>query len=54
MVKKYLTPDFDVTVYSINDVITLDIGDINPDDENENIGNLMSMGTDDGWTGDLA
>ncbi len=28
---KYITPDFDVTVYEIEDVITLSIGDGNLD-----------------------
>lgn len=27
MVREYVTPDFDVTVYEIEDVITLSIGD---------------------------
>lgn len=32
MAKKYLTPDFDVTVYEIKDLITLDVTDDDPDD----------------------
>lgn len=27
MIREYLTPDFDVTVYEIEDVITVSIGD---------------------------
>ena len=29
---KYLKPDFDVTVYEVEDIITLSIGDFDPDD----------------------
>lgn len=32
MAKKYLTPDFDVTVYEIKDVITAGIMDGDPDE----------------------
>ena len=32
MAKKYLTPDFDVTAYDINDVLTLDFGGMDGDD----------------------
>ena len=31
MIREYLTPDFDVTVYEIEDVITVSIGDGNPE-----------------------
>lgn len=31
MMREYVTPDFDVTVYEIEDVITLSIGDGKPD-----------------------
>ena len=30
--KKYMTPDFDVTVYEIEDVITVNVGPGDPDD----------------------
>jgi hypothetical protein len=29
--KKYMTPDFDVTVYEIEDVITVNVGPGDPD-----------------------
>lgn len=32
--KQYLTPDFDVTVYELEDVITLSIGGNDPDEDN--------------------
>ena len=32
MAKKYLTPDFDVTVYEVKDVISVDVTDSDPDD----------------------
>lgn len=38
MVREYVTPDFDVTVYEIEDVITLSIG----------TGDLDG-GSDEGW-----
>ncbi len=31
MIREYLTPDFDVTVYEIEDVITLSINGNDPD-----------------------
>lgn len=31
--KNYLTPDFDVTIFEIEDVITLSIGGTAPDDD---------------------
>lgn len=31
MIKEYLTPDFDVTVYEIEDVITVSFTDGDPD-----------------------
>lgn len=31
MMREYVTPDFDVTVYEIEDVITLSIGGNDPD-----------------------
>ncbi len=34
--KKYETPDFDVTIYEIDDVITLSIGEGNLDGGNTN------------------
>lgn len=34
--KEYLTPDFDVTVYEIEDVITLSIGSVDSDYESGN------------------
>lgn len=40
MIREYLTPDFDVTVYEIEDVITLSIGDKDPD---------ANIGAGDGW-----
>lgn len=39
MTREYMTPDFDVTVYEIEDVITLSIGDGAVD------------GGNDGWNG---
>lgn len=33
---KYMTPDFDVTVYEIEDVITLSIGNYDPDTDSGN------------------
>ena len=33
MIREYLTPDFDVTVYEVEDVITVSIGDKDPDGE---------------------
>ena len=32
--REYMTPDFDVTVYEIEDVITLSFGDSDPNTEN--------------------
>ena len=47
MAKKYLTPDFDVTVYEIKDVIAgPTLGDGDADDEKFN-GEEMS------WNGDI-
>lgn len=46
MAKKYLTPDFDVTSYDINDILTIDVGEGDPDGE---FGKLMSGGN---WEGD--
>ena len=45
MAKKYLTPDFDVTVYEIEDEITLEIlaSGQGPNDD---------IGSDDDWNGD--
>ena len=42
MVKEYLTPDFDVTVYEIEDEITLEIlaSGKDPDDSNDYEGDL--------------
>ena len=40
MMREYVTPDFDVTVYEIEDVITLSIGGNDPDG-----------GDTDGWWG---
>lgn len=37
--KEYISPDFYITIYEIGDVITLSIGDGDPD------------GGDDGWWG---
>ena len=34
MIKEYLTPDFDVTVYEIEDVITVSFTDGDPDGGN--------------------
>ena len=34
--KKYMTPDFDVTVYEIEDVITLSFGNADPNTETDN------------------
>ena len=31
MTREYLTPDFDVTVYEIEDVITVSVGENDPD-----------------------
>lgn len=31
MIREYLTPDFDVTICEIEDVITLSVTDIDPD-----------------------
>ena len=45
MAKKYLTPDFDVTAYDISDIITVNFGDGDPDEE---FGGNMSF-TGDGW-----
>ena len=39
MIREYVTPDFDVTVYEIEDVITVSIGEGGLD------------GGDDGWHG---
>ena len=39
---KYMTPDFDVTVYEIEDVITLSFGGSDPDTDG---------GIGDGWWG---
>lgn len=33
MIREYLTPDFDVTVYEIEDVITVSVTPIDPDGE---------------------
>ena len=48
MAKKYLTPDFDVTVYEIKDILTVSVGpDMDDDDlfnEGENI--ASRVGTD--------
>ena len=33
MIREYVTPDFDVTIYEIEDVITLSIGGNDPYDE---------------------
>lgn len=35
MNKKYLTPDFDITVYEIEDVITVSINDNDSNDNGE-------------------
>lgn len=32
--REYLTPDFDVTVYEVEDIITLSIGTTDPDPTN--------------------
>ncbi len=40
--REYLTPDFDVTVYEIEDVITLSFGGADADTDN---------GAGDGWWG---
>lgn len=46
--KKYMTPDFDVTVYEIKETITADDMDG---------GNMTSIwtpdGSDEGWNGDI-
>lgn len=34
--REYLTPDFDVTVYEVEDIITLSIGPRDPDEDNGN------------------
>lgn len=34
--KEYLTPDFDVTVYEIEDVITMSVGGVDSDLEPDN------------------
>lgn len=34
--REYLTPDFDVTVYEVEDIITLSIGDGDPDKGDDN------------------
>ena len=31
MIREYLTPDFDVTIFEVEDVITASIVDIDPD-----------------------
>ena len=36
MAKKYLTPDFDVTVYEVKDVLTLDYLSEGEDPDNDN------------------
>jgi len=36
MIREYVTPDFDVTVYEIEDVITLSIGTGDANDESDN------------------
>lgn len=41
MIREYVTPDFDVTVYEIEDVITLSIGEGAPD----------GGSSDNGWWG---
>lgn len=41
--REYLTPDFDVTVYEIEDVITVSIGTLDPETD---------AGLADGWWGD--
>lgn len=38
--KQYVTPDFDITIYEIHDVITVSIGGVDPDE-----------GDADGWWG---
>ena len=42
MIREYVTPDFDVTVYEIEDVITLSIGNSDPDTD---------AGMGEGWWG---
>ncbi len=42
MMREYVTPDFDVTVYEIEDVITLSIGGYDPD---------KNTNDDSGWWG---
>lgn len=46
MAKIYATPDFDVTSYDINDVITFE-GEIGPGDADGEFGTLMSGGWGD-------
>ncbi len=41
---KYMTPDFDVTVYEIQDKITVDVGAGDPDEG--------EFGTDPSWSTD--
>ncbi len=36
MMREYVTPDFDVTVYEIEDVITVSIGGADPDEDSGN------------------
>lgn len=42
MIREYLTPDFDVTVFEIEDVITVSVGTADPDADG---------GRGDGWWG---
>ena len=44
MAKKYLTPDFDVTVYEIKDIVTLEVGPSDPDG---------GIGDPEDWNGPL-
>lgn len=34
--REYLTPDFDVTIYEVEDIITLSIGTEDPDHDKDN------------------
>lgn len=46
MAKKYLTPDFDVTAYDINDILTVETGSGDTD-------GLDPSNLEGGWNGDL-